>query len=259
MSDEEITLQNIIVKMKKPDKYKLQEEIVNKNIKLCIGKIMFGSAFGSCCFVFIKEKNLKLILTNNHVITKHSLEPNGKIEIFVEGTRKVIDLNKKRFIYSSEKLDFTVIQILESDYLDNYLEVDDYIFVYNYKKEIIYCLQYPYGEELKIDTGELIGIKNGIIKHSISTNEGSSGSPLILTNHRIIGIHRGASNKNYNVGIFMRDILIEINRNDINIIKENFYEILYYKIIKYIEKTKREICAVLSLLLVIFLIYFFLW
>ena len=258
MSDDEITLQNIIMKSKKPEKYKLQEEIINKKIKLCIGKIVFGNTFGSCCFIFIKEKNLKIILTSNHVITKESLKSKDKINIYVEDTKKEINLKKKRFIYSNKYLDFTVIQILESDFIDNFLEVDDYIFVYNYEKEFIYCLQYPFGE-LNNDTGKIIEIKKGIIKHSISTSKGSSGSPLILANHRIIGIHKGASKKNYNVGIFMKEIIIEINRNDIFIIKENFCDIFFYKLIKYIEKSKRTIYNILYYLLIIFLIHYFLF
>jgi len=138
-------------------------------------------------------------------------------------------------------LDFTIIQILESDFIDNYLEIDDSIWNSNYEGETIYCLEFPQGKDLKFDIGEIKKIENGIIKHNISTEDGSSGSPLISTNHKIIGIHKGheKKNKNCNCGIFIKDIIMKIIENNLSPIKENIFVIFFYKSIKFIMKLKK--------------------
>ena len=124
-----------------------------------------------------------------------------------------------------------------------------------YKNELIYSLQYPKGGELKKDTGKIIDINNGIIKHSISTDKGSSGSPLILSNHKVIGIHKGTiKQKNYNAGIFMKDFIIDLENNVIPI-KEIIYKVLLYKLIKVIKYKKLMIKVLLQMFLVCFLIY----
>ena len=83
----------------------------------------------------------------------------------------------------------------------------------NYLKKDICIFQYPDGGELSFDKGEIKSIDDYKIKHLVSTNPGSSGSPiLLLTNFKIIGIHKaGNKNKDDNLGIFMKNILNDIN------------------------------------------------
>ena len=184
------------IEKKEPQFFELNEEMVNNNIKQCVGKIMGKvKGIGTCSFVFFRQMNIKFILTNNHVVSEEFLKSKDKIVIEIDKIEKEINLKKERVIYSNENLDFTIIQILESDFIDNYLEIDDSIWNSNYESETIYCLEFPQGKDLKYDTGEIKEIKNGVIKHNISTEDGSSGSPLITTNHKIIGIHKGCKKK----------------------------------------------------------------
>ena len=55
------------------------------------------------------------------------------------------------------------------------------------------------------------------IRHSASTKEGSSGSPIILSDKMtVIGIHSfSVSNKNMNGGIFMKNIIEYLDNNNL--------------------------------------------
>ena len=57
--------------------------------------------------------------------------------------------------------------------------------------------------------------------HNCNTDPGSSGGPIILINNfSIIGLHKGYDKENNkNVGIFLREIINNINEN--NILKIN--------------------------------------
>ena len=162
--DGNILDETLIVKTKKIQDFQLVEEMVKYGIKQRVGKIIVLDKKGTCSFVLFKQMNFKFkfILTNNHVISKEFLESNDEIVIEICEIKKKINLKKERFIYSDAKKDFTIIQILESDYIDNYLEIDNSIWKSNYKDEDILCLQYPHGKELKYDTWEINKIKNGI-------------------------------------------------------------------------------------------------
>jgi len=74
------------IEKKEPQFFELNEEVVNNEIKKCVGKIM-GIGVGTCSFVFFRQMNIKFILTNNHVISRDFLKSKDKI---------VIEINKKK-------------------------------------------------------------------------------------------------------------------------------------------------------------------
>ena len=64
--------------------------------------------------------------------------------------------------------------------------------------ETIYIIQYPEGE-LSVSFGILNGIakdKCYTLLHKSYTNEGSSGSPILNLQNKIIGIHKEGDKKN---------------------------------------------------------------
>lgn len=109
----------------------------------------------------------------------------------------------------------------------------------NYKKNSVFIGGYPYNQENK--KLEEMCYSNGIINclckdnyffyHDCDTFSGSSGSPLINVDKKIIGIHSGCCYKNNkNVGIFIGPIIddllenkkyMKLNNININIINNN--------------------------------------
>jgi len=69
----------LIVK-KESQYFELNEEVVNRENKKCVGKIM-GKGVGICCFVFFRKMNIKFILINNHLVSKEFLKSKNKIMI----------------------------------------------------------------------------------------------------------------------------------------------------------------------------------
>ena len=99
----------------------------------------------------------------------------------------------------------------------------------NIKNKDIFILQYPKGNEISFSYGKIRSIKEGKIIHNASTEEGSSGSPIIKRskNNYIVGIHYGGKIKeekiySYNIGTIFNYILNDINKpNEINCIYIN--------------------------------------
>ena len=72
---------------------------------------------------------------------------------------------------------------------------------------------------MKINSGYFIKICNNNILHSVSTENGSSGSPIILLfrDFKVIGIHKAYNEKGKsNLGTYIKDIIECINKNEIN-------------------------------------------
>ena len=168
----------------------------------------------------IKFNNKYFLMTNNHVLNQDFLNNNTLLEIEYKNNQKIIPLNN-RIKYTNEELDFTIIEILPTDdffsEIKFFFTIDNNIMSNNseskYLKKDICIFQYPNGEELSFDKGEIKSINDYQIKHLVSTEPGSSGSPILLLNDfTIIGIHQaGKKNKEDNKGIFMKNILNDIN------------------------------------------------
>ena len=62
------------------------------------------------------------------------------------------------------------------------------------------------------------------IKHSCSSQKSSSGSPIInLKNFKVIGIHKGSSDKNFNYGSFIKNPIEDFYQKEKNNKIDNKY------------------------------------
>ena len=174
-------------------KYKIKKgkELVNKS----------GTGF----FCEINDDSIpfkKALFTNNHVLNETKLQIGGEIEFEYLKEMKKIKITKDRrtFTRKDDKLgmDYTCIEIFDADEIKNFFGIDKTIFGNKniLKKQEIFVLQYPKGGELSFDHGIIIDIGDNQIKHSVSTLEGSSGSPIIkrYNNTLVLGIHFGGEN-----------------------------------------------------------------
>ena len=224
--------ENIIVDVKSLKK------IINSGKEKCVCKIdieckrkgKLVNITGTGFFCYIPSNKMKVLITNNHVLDQDFL---NKTKIFnyytYNNEKKEINLNN-RYKYTDEKLDFTIIEMLEEDNIINFFEIDELINSKNYKNREIFCYQYPLGRDLKYSHGIHLGKFNDYFIYSIGTDKGSSGSPIILMeNMKLIGLHKaGASKKKgnkdtkINIGIPMNLIINKIKDNKINGIFKNY-------------------------------------
>ena len=169
-------------------------------------------------------------MTNNHIINEEIIKSNKEIQVMLNDDKqmKVIKLENRK-IYTSDKYDTTIIEIKSNeDKINNFLELDEGIFNDNINifNKSIYILQYPTSlneQKAALSYGILKSLEsNDNLKYYCCTNYGSSGSPVLkLSNNKVIGIHKGSSNKfNYNKGTFLKYPIMEY-LNNINIIINN--------------------------------------
>ena len=180
---------------------------------------------GKGFFMKIREFQLKLLLTNCHVLPVDYVNPKKSITIYFgkkenEIANVITLVQNQRFIKCFEKYDVTIIQIFESDSTiqENYLYLD-----YNYKNgydyyidQNLYLAAYPSVKnnniERYISSGKIIKIKDFEFTHSLDTRSGSSGSPIcLIENQSVIGIHKSGNKKlNLNMGTFIGIIINEL-------------------------------------------------
>ena len=163
------------------------------------GKKVTG--FGTGFFCALDDKDIpfsKALFTNNHILNENIIQINKQIEYEYCGNKNTITITKNRKVFTNEELDYTCIEILEIDNINNFFNIDKSFFndINSLINKEIFILQYPKGN-LSFDKGKILNIKNNKIMHSVSTGTGSSGSPLIkrYNNKYVIGIHRGAKLK----------------------------------------------------------------
>jgi len=188
------------------------------------------SGTGTGFFCSLKHSNLNLnivLLTNNHVLDEDNLKEGNVIEY--ECGNEIINqikITKERRVFTNKDLDYSCIEIFDNDKILNYFEINDDIMNGNFEKIIksdIFILQYPKGGEISFSQGNIIKIIEDRIIHSASTEEGSSGSPIILRNnqynYKICGIHFGGNeSKNCNFATTLNKIIndIETKANQIS-------------------------------------------
>ena len=199
--------EGLIIGHAKPMSKNEMIELFNNEESMCLifsQKIIEGRQEvikGTGFFLEINNKDIpfrKCLITNNHILTKNYIETYNKIKIEYKKETKFISLNKTRNVFTDEKLDYTIIEILDEDNINKFFEIDKNINnIHLYNGKDIFILQYLNSNELLFSNGIIISIEDNIIKHTCSTSNGASGSPIILrySNSNIIGLHCGANKK----------------------------------------------------------------
>ena len=154
-------------------------------------KYFYNSTESSGTGFFMRYKSYNFIITNYHVIPV-------KIEsIEIELTnKKIIGLSlRKRFIHKIKPpKDIMIIRIKPNEIEDiQYLDYDlNYERGYEqYLNNEVFSVGYP-SSNLSAGSGKIIKINDYEFCHNIPPEQGSSGSPIILFNSLVIGIHKEA-------------------------------------------------------------------
>ena len=144
-----------------------------------------------------EDKGNYYVLTAYHCLEKRK---NGVVIIPLD-----LEQTKIAFFFQSDpdqQVDVDVIKLVDKD-VDKDIESLKNI----YENRSIYLLGYPEGMETKVSYGVLDKLYEDRIQHFCSTKDGSSGSPILLSeNSKIIGIHFGnpkSKNFEFNCGTFI--------------------------------------------------------
>ena len=221
---------NPITKEEIIDLFKMENSICKISFeKLIDNEVKIGKGTGFFCE--IDDFPIKhALFTNNHVLDEYNIKKGNiiNIEYYKKSSlvKKKIKIDGKRRVFTNKKLDYTCIEIFESDDIKNYFKIDPILFNdINYiKNSDIFILQYPGGNGLSFSCGKILTLKDNTINHSASTEEGSSGSPIIRRHkvNCIIGLHFAGVKKDkniFNVATIFNSILEDINKpNEINCI-----------------------------------------
>ena len=175
---------------------------------------------GFFCKIPFNNKTIKVLFTNNHILNENSISIGNTIKIIYQNQIKEIKITKERLCCTDssnkEGLDFTCIMIFDSDNIEDFYEIEYPNDNSNYENDEICLIQYPKGGPIEINSGHLKKIDGFNIFHSVTTDKGSSGSPMIFIyrNYKIIGIHRCfIKKKSINLGINIKSILEKINES----------------------------------------------
>ena len=188
---------------------------------------------GFFCKITKDWNDLRVLMTNNHVLNINDIQPEQTIKFTLDNDYKEYNIliGNERRTYTNETYDVTFIEIKKEDKLDekSFFEIDKQIFEKNankiFRNSQIYLLHYPKGNKNEASPGIIKTIsedeENQTIQHTCYTSGGSSGGPIVYkTNFQIIGIHKGAAEggKNYNLGTFLKTPILkffeEINKNN---------------------------------------------
>ena len=246
---------------------KIFEQMSNSVVKIRNGDIN-GTGF-ICLIPFPDEiHRLPVLITCNHVLNIDDIIKIKKKEITLfleerEITMRLNDDDRKIYCSRINNYDITIIEIKEGDYLyeNEFLEIDNDIYDDNlnkiFKDKTVYIIHYPKGGECEytLDTISRIDVSNTQIVHFCTTEDGSSGGPILnLKTFKVIGIHIGEHKSHkYNIGIvikhpidaFNKNFPMETDKNEITIsiqirdedVKKEIYFLDNY--IKFDEETKK--------------------
>ena len=146
------------------------------------------------------------LITNNHVLNSELLnDPNFEFNIILKKINKEItykirdNLKYSKLIFTCQLIDITFIQfnetLIEQIGEDNFLIQED---IKESANRNFILIQYPKGFGPKFSIGKIDDIHGFNYIHTCSTDGGSSGSPLLSENLKVIGVHKGASDKRNN-------------------------------------------------------------
>ena len=220
----------------KPDRIYEQNTGHAKSIKLktlneiakSICKIKVSNQHCTGFFLKIQndQKTIYILITSYQLIPLKLDKMNNKIEIIQKSgniNRKIFLNNNERKIFYFEDKDITAIEILEKDNLINNVKFLNYdlnckINEYgNYLDIDTFIMHYPKEKYLECNSGKIIFIKSPKefqFHHTLDTDEGSSGSPILLFENldeepKVIGVNTSfVFGNKYNIGTFI-DTLID--------------------------------------------------
>ena len=199
--------------------------------------IGFGTGF-LCNIAYPNKINyLPVLITNSNILGNDDISIGKNIIFFLSNEKYKIKIDETRKTYINENYNITIIEIKDNDRLNKYtfIKIDEDIYNYYsnmiYNRLSVYLLYYEKNKNPKHSSGEIksINITNNTFEHSCFCELESLGAPILnLSNYKVIGMHKGIKEGNYNenninLGIIIREPL------------EEYYKLYYKKKIKNLQ------------------------
>ena len=195
----------------------------------CICKVKNNQLIGTGFFCKIPYKNntnINVLITSYQIINEFYTSQYNFINLLLGdfNQQKIINLDPTRNIYFNKEYNTTIIELKEYDNINNYLELDDNLFVNNnniqtlFENESIYILNYLNGGKAIVSYGILNKLNGFNINHGCIFEPSSNGAPILnLTNNKVIGISLITMNINIRGNLLKFPIEDFINKYQINI------------------------------------------
>ena len=135
----------------------------------------------------IKSKNIKALITYNHMINFDFLNKGEKMILYINKKEYEINIKINRYKYTNEDLDFTIIEILDKDNIKNFIEIDKFIYSKNYTgSNIIFAYLNDDGNDFELSHNKIIKKDNDYYTCDIETMK--EGIIILKDNMKLIGI-----------------------------------------------------------------------
>jgi len=201
---------------------KILDQITN-----CICKVKNNQLIGTgffCKIPYINNAKLNVLITSYQIINEFYTSQYNFINLLLGdfNQQKIINLDPTRNIYFNKEYNTTIIELKEYDNINNYLELDDNLFVNNnmqalFENESIYVLNYFNGGKAIVSFGILNKLNGFNINHGCAFEPSSNGAPILnLTNNKVIGISLITMNINIRGNLLKYPIEDYINKYQIN-------------------------------------------
>ena len=178
-----------------PISYNCTKKIIEQMDKNIICRIKIGEiqSTGFFCRIPVPNNNNMVVLITSYI----SLSSDITIKIEGKNKDQIINLSDRK-MYSSKKLNTSIIEIKREDNINNYFELDNKMINLIKNKELInskYCNETIY--MIHYQKSVSYGIIKNIyynkdiskFKHNCTTKSDSLGSPILNLNNKVIGLH----------------------------------------------------------------------
>ena len=187
-------------------------------IKFEVEKDNYTSGIGVLCN--IPKKSIKALITYNHFIDYDSLNKLKKVKICYKDGEKEINMKTPRFKYIYSEIDIAIIQILDEDNINDFIELDSLINLRNYENGEVICAYFKDETKLEFLNGKIKSKEEML--YIESPEQIKEGIIVLKKNFNLIGVIKEGKNLNEIEYLQMKQII-----NGINFIKCK-YEIKYY-------------------------------
>ena len=175
-----------------------------EQMKRGICKVIYRSqsGIGFLCRILEQGREIRVLIAPEHLLCGIEYYHEKNIKIILDDDLKELKLNENRFIYQNKEYNIAMVEIIEKDEIDAYLELDDKIYYEHknlsdlpeYDRKCIYILHY-YSKRLCVSYGFMRTLNDSenseIFSHNCSTEIYSYGSPILdLNTNKILGIHK---------------------------------------------------------------------